>query len=58
MPEFVPLSVTDILEPAMVVVGLLAAGALVIILLEVVFLLACRIGSRVIGKLHERHARP
>ncbi|UCC84640.1 MAG: hypothetical protein JSW46_06870 [Gemmatimonadota bacterium] len=58
MPEFVPLSVTDFLEPAFIVIGLLAAGALVIILLEVAFLLVCRVGSRVADKLHERHARP
>ncbi|MGD2218274.1 MAG: hypothetical protein PVJ64_16070 [Gemmatimonadales bacterium] len=57
MPEFVPLSVTDFLEPALMVVGLLAAGAVVIILLEVAFLLVCRVGSRVADKLHERHAR-
>jgi hypothetical protein len=57
MPEFVPLSVTDFLEPAFVVVGLLAAGALVIILFEVAFILICRVGSRVADRLHERHAR-
>lgn len=57
MPEFVPLSVTDFLEPAFVIVGLLGAAALVIVLLEVGFLLLCRVGSRVADKLHERHAR-
>jgi hypothetical protein len=58
MPEFVPLSVTDFLEPAFVVIGLLAAGAVVIILLEVAFILVCRVGSHVADKLHGRHARP
>ena len=57
MPEFVPLSVTDFLQPAFVVVGLLAAGALVIVLLEAFFILLCRVGSRVADRLHERHAR-
>lgn len=57
MPEFVPLSVTDFLEPAFVVIGLLAAGALVIVLFEVVFISACRVGSRLADRLHERHAR-
>jgi hypothetical protein len=58
MPEFVPLSVTDFLQPALMVTGLLAASALVIILLEVAFLLVCRVGSRLADRLHERHARP
>jgi hypothetical protein len=57
MPEFVPLSVTDFLEPAVMVIGLLAAGGLVIILLEVAFILLCRFGSRVADRLHARHAR-
>ncbi|MGD2152536.1 MAG: hypothetical protein PVG79_04660 [Gemmatimonadales bacterium] len=57
MPEFVPLSVTEFLEPALMVVGLLAAGALVIILLEAVFIAICRVGSRLADRLHERHAR-
>jgi len=56
MPEFVPLSITDFLEPALIVVGLLAAGALVIILLDVVFIAVCRVGSRLADRLHERRA--
>ncbi|UCC72632.1 MAG: hypothetical protein JSV86_20100 [Gemmatimonadota bacterium] len=58
MTEFVPLTVTELLEPALLVIGLLAAGGVAIILLEGFVLFAYRVGSRLAGRMHERHARP
>jgi hypothetical protein len=58
MIEFVPLSVADLLGPAFLAIGLLAAGAAAIILLEVVALLVYGASARLNNRLHERHVRP
>lgn len=52
MFEFAPLGISEILYPALVAGTLLAVGAALIIVLEAVFFLACRIYSRVADKLH------
>jgi hypothetical protein len=58
MIEFVPLNVADLLGPAFLAIGLLAAGAAAIVLLELVALLVYGASARLTNKLHERHARP
>jgi hypothetical protein len=56
MIEFVPLNVADLLEPAFMAIGLLAAGAAAIVLLELAALLVYGASNRLADKLHERHA--
>ena len=49
--EFVPLSMADMLEPALIASGLLVAGIALIVLAEAIFLAICAGCSRVAGKL-------
>jgi hypothetical protein len=58
MIEFVPLSAADLLGPAFLAIGLLAAGAAAIVLLELVALLVYGASNRLARKLQERHAGP
>jgi len=49
--EFVPLSMSDMLEPALIASGLLVAGIALIILAEAIFLAVCAGCSRMADKL-------
>jgi len=49
--EFVPLSMADMLEPALIASGLLVAGIALIVLAEAIFLAVCAGCSRVADKL-------
>jgi len=53
--DFVPLTVADMLEPALIAAGLLVAGIALIIFAEAVFLLVCAGCSRVADKLRAQH---
>jgi hypothetical protein len=49
--EFVPLSMADMLGPALIASGLLVAGIALIILAEAIFLAICAGCSRVVKRL-------